>query len=660
MPSSVTTTSQAQEDDAPPGAVKQDIAIELGEQALLLPTLVNRALEANDRAKYFLTLLQAARSHADQPEKPYSSLRDERLAAGISDDHLDDVVRGSRRAGRGTCVIPGASDLLLSLTTAVAAMLAPLEVAAIQFKMDRLDALLETAPALNGDHISDSYIEQVASADPTHGDSYHQLIMDAHRALNRLQAEIATESLDGASVYQIEDSDRPLVSAFMAGVHATAALKFEHTGLGTTATRAGKRLLIQNDIGETAAHLIVISVQGLTVTVTYTDDHRRRMTFFQALLDRYSLQWSGTEPRKGSSLLGSHYLATGRYEARDVGALNLFLQFLGSRLVFLIDWNRARKRLGAFVGKKDAINLLRWAADIDCGHMAFLQLGGERLVYDAVELAAKIPARYGEPLRDVLGPDATLEVVRFALQASARGMLSGKSQQLIRDELRVELLHHVSAAHARLLEAAADHAVLIVEAALTLRTALLHLGATDSQGYLTRASKRAMAWEHRADEILSGVRVSARRVDGAHALVRLLTTADDAIDDLEEAIFLLTLLPTEAIGVVRSVLDALADVCVLASKEHLKALLIAREVIDGSGPDELEDFLVAVDRVMTLEHEAEARDRISRATFIARAADFRSLYVADSISRGIEDATDSMMRSALGLRDHILGQMAAS
>jgi hypothetical protein len=98
----------------------------------------------------------------------------------------------------------------------------------------------------------------------------------------------------------------------------------------------------------------------------------------------------------------------------------------------------------------------------------------------------------------------------------------------------------------------------------------------------------------------------------------------------------------------------------LASKEHLKALLIAREVIDGSGPDELEDFLVAVDRVMTLEHEADARDRISRATFIARAADFRSLYVADSISRGIEDATDSMMRSALGLRDHILGQMAAS
>ncbi|MGO9343107.1 MAG: hypothetical protein ACLP6E_11415 [Acidimicrobiales bacterium] len=645
------------------GAVKHEVAQELGEQALLLPALVNRALEANDRGKYFLTLFQAARAHADQPERPSSSLRDERLAAGISDDHLDDVVGGSHRNGRDSYSIPGAMELLHALTTAIREMLAPLTaVVPERIDVERLNALVEKAPPLSDDGFAGSYIEEMASADRTQGDSYHQLIMDAHRALNQLQTEIATESLDGASVYQLEKEDRPLVSAFMAGVRSTSALKFEHPGLGTTATRTGERLLIQNDIGETTAHLIVIGVEGLSVIVTYTDNHLGRLKFLQAILDRYNIAWSGAEKRQGSASIGSHHLVIGRYQASDIEALRHFLQFLGSRLVFLIDWNRARKRIGAFVSNKDAVALLQWAAEVDCGHMAFLQLGGERLIYNAVELAAKIPARYGEPLADVLGPGATLEVIRFALRASAEGMLSGKSQQLIRDELRVELLHHVSAAHTRLLEAAADHATLIVESALALRTALLHLGSIDGEGYLLRASQRAVTWEHRADEILTEVRVAARRVEGAGALVQLLTTADDAIDDLEEALFLLTLLPEEAIGVVRSVLDTLADVCVSAAKEHLKALLIAREVIDGAGagPDDLEDFLVAVDRVMTLEHEADDCDRISRATFVARTEDFRSLFVADSVSRGIEDATDALMRSSLGLRDHILGQLAAS
>ena len=343
----------------------------------------------------------------------------------------------------------------------------------------------------------------------------------------------------------------------------------------------------------------------------------------------------------------------------DRESLEAYLERLGSRLVFLIDWNRARKRLVALVGKNDAVSLLRWAADAECGHLAFLALGGERLIYDAVELAAKVPARYGEPLREVLGPAATLEVVRFALQATAEGLRNGKSQQLIRDELRVELLRHVQAAHARLLEAAAEHACLVVETAQALRAALLRLGTTDGDAFLRRASERAAGWEHRADEILTAVRLAARRVEGAAALAALLASSDDAIDDLEEALSLLTLLPADATGVARPVLDVLAAVAVAAAQEHLKALAIAREVIDGGGPDDLEDFLVAVDRVMTLEHDADHAERQARATLITEAPDFRSLHVADSVSRGIEDATDALMRSALGLRDHILGRATA-
>ena len=40
---------------------KRTIIEELGEDGLLLPVLINRALTANDRSKYFFSLLQTAR-----------------------------------------------------------------------------------------------------------------------------------------------------------------------------------------------------------------------------------------------------------------------------------------------------------------------------------------------------------------------------------------------------------------------------------------------------------------------------------------------------------------------------------------------------------------------------------------------------------------------
>ena len=51
----------------------------------------------------------------------------------------------------------------------------------------------------------------MASADRRSGDSLHLLIMDAHRALNKLQLEVATENLDGASVYKLDEEDGSLV-----------------------------------------------------------------------------------------------------------------------------------------------------------------------------------------------------------------------------------------------------------------------------------------------------------------------------------------------------------------------------------------------------------------------------------------------------------------
>ncbi|HRX05240.1 MAG TPA: hypothetical protein P5148_18975, partial [Anaerolineae bacterium] len=81
----------------------------------------------------------------------------------------------------------------------------------------------------------------------------------------------------GASAYRLDAGHRPLVAAFMAGVNRTAPLKFGHPGLGTTATSMGPRLVLQNDIGTTDAHVFVIEVAGRVAAFTYTDVHLPRL-----------------------------------------------------------------------------------------------------------------------------------------------------------------------------------------------------------------------------------------------------------------------------------------------------------------------------------------------------------------------------------------------
>src|SRR5262249_20799108 len=113
------------DDSSPRSMTKARIVGELGEQELLLPALVNQALLANDRAKYLMTLLQAAREHADHPELAETDLRQERLACGIAETEFDSVAGRSRKEGRDVYHIPQARHIHDHLIDDVRRMLAP-------------------------------------------------------------------------------------------------------------------------------------------------------------------------------------------------------------------------------------------------------------------------------------------------------------------------------------------------------------------------------------------------------------------------------------------------------------------------------------------------------------------------------------------------------
>ncbi len=643
---------------------KARIVGELGEQELLLPALVNEALAANDRAKYLMTLLQLAREHADHPDLAATDLRQERLACGVADAELDTIVGRSRKDGPATYRIPAARRVHDLLMEDVRRMLAPLrgpdgsappdgDRPAAPYR-ERLQLLLSRAPCPAEDRISGDSIDRLTSGQREAGDSLHLLVMDLHQELNRLQQRLATERIDGAQVYGVLEDDRPLIAAFMAGVNRTRELKFDHPGLGTTATRSGERLVIQNDIGMTEAHVLVVHVEGGRVTLTYTDVHIDRLVFFQNLFDRFDVRWQDTVSRRAAGLREDLYhLCLGTYEARDRADMLAYLTFLGSRLVFLIDWNRARKRLRTFAPRRVCLEVLRWAADHDYGHRGFLSLGGEQLIFDALETAGRLPLRPGGRLSDSLGPERTAEFLKFTLQTASAGLRAGQSEFLIRDEIGAELRRYIDTVHQGWLGWASEHASLVVELALAARDTMLAVGPGRDRDLVQRTVLRARKWEHHADELVSRCRTAQGLGDAPGPVLDLLVTADDIADGLEEAIFWMSLLPDAVAAGMADPLNDLAGLVLQGAQEYLKAVENARGLHRGSPREQVADFLGAVDRTLTVEHQADEARRRTQAGVLGFAGDFKQWHLANSIADTLEEATDSLLRSTLVLRDYI-------
>ncbi len=645
--------------------LKSRIVETLGERSLLLPHYLDEALAANARAKYLFALLQAAQAHAEHPDRPPTDLRGERQAAEIDDTTLDGVVAGSQRIEPGLYAVPQAVRIHADLFTALADMIRPLAVTDGEDRAStfegRLSALAATLPAPEEDRVRAEYVTGVTAARPEQGDTLHRLVLDLHKALHHLQAEIAVGNIDGAAVYDLGQGDESLVAAFMRGLNSTAPLKFDHPGLGTTATRRGPTLVIQNDIGTTDAHVLIVEVEGPTTTLRYTDIHRKRARFFQSLFQALDVRWENMLTKRDEALAegGEFYLCTGRHLARDAKEQARYLAFLGSRIVFLIDWNRARKRLGNFVSTKEAIDILHWAANNNLGHRGFLQAGGEALIFAAIEQAARGSIRYGQRLDEVLGNEATCEFLRFVLRTAAESILANRSLRLIRDEVKAELLKLFHSAGLTALALACDHAALIAEIAALVRDGLLRLVA--SAGADGEADfRRAKTWESRADELLIRLRELGQTTPGAIAYRSITEQADDGADSLEDAAFLLSLArDVELPPQVAQPLQRLAAAAFMTAQEYVKTVECAAWIQRSATREDVNDFLEAVDRTVRLEHETDAFEREVTAELLRMGGDGRSLRLYGDLAGRIEESADALTSSALMLRDHVLGEMLA-
>ena len=634
---------------------KTRILDSLNEHTLLLPSLVNMALAANDRVKYRFTLLQTAQSHAERPQAPSTSLHSERLAAGVQNSNLDQVVGGSVRVDGGRYRIPKARAIIQDAVSDVAEMLEPLRTAGMPESdefVQRLQAL--AMPEVHNDELAGEVIRTITSGDRAGGDSLHLLVMDMHRALNALQATLAGETIDGCRAYGIRDADRPLIAAFMAGVNRTAPLKFDHPGLSATATRVADKLVLQNDIGTTDAHVLVIHVTGRTVTVTYTDVHLPRLLFFQSLFEAYDVDWQDTRSRMDAGMQdGVYHLCVGSYTAPSKARLRVYLDHLGSRLVFLIDWNRARKRLRRFVTRKAAIKLLKWAADENIGHMAWLKAGGEQLIFDAMSFAYGRQLKPGDRLDDLLTEGRAVQFLRFNLKQALEGLRQGRPDSLIGDEIRTELASQVRSTEDALLDTSLEHAGLIVELADTVR-ATLEAAQAGRQQEVTLMAERAKDWETAADGELNAARSAL--MEGDTFISQLISEADDIADDLEEAVFHITLSPrasSESIAALSRLVEPVSS----ASRAFVKALAASRHARRGVPREDIDDFLQAVHAIRTMEHASDQAEREVKRTLARGSQAYAEVFGIVEAARNLEEAADGLMHVALLLRDHVMGKV---
>jgi hypothetical protein len=96
------------------------------------------------------------------------------------------------------------------------------------------EAVVELLPSLWGNGLAQELrrqnhsmigaeeIDQVTAADRRRRDTIHLVVMDAHKAINRMQLDLAESTVDGARIYGLALGDDALVQAFMGGLNRAA------------------------------------------------------------------------------------------------------------------------------------------------------------------------------------------------------------------------------------------------------------------------------------------------------------------------------------------------------------------------------------------------------------------------------------------------------
>nr|WP_315468135.1 DUF47 family protein [uncultured Undibacterium sp.] len=642
--------------------LKDKVVASLGQKSLLMPTWIKAALAANDRLKLYLSILQSAEQHAHSPSAPNMDWSRELAKLGLHEEKWLQGVVKSAYFDDDSLVFPEQPQLLLALSEDISVMARPM----CEESSEQTNSLLERREYwLNqieqnaeSEGISSAFLRSLTHGDRKAGDSFHLFVMDLHKELNSLSSEIATETIDGAHVWQIDSADQTYIKAFMRGLHRTAPLKFSHPGLDTAVTRDGDRLLIQNDIGTNDVHVLVIEVLPESIQLTYSDLHKGRFNFFKQLLEDIGFSWHVFEPKTSDGLnAGKPYHLGNATLNGDREVLLAGLEALAAQIVFVIDWNRARKRLEKFIAKSQVQELLRHAAKEQFGHMGWLMAGGEQLIYKAMQDVDNEAFRVGDRLDDVLGESAASNYLAELLRMASVMLQQKQPQALIADEARI-LLARILRNRTFEFDLLAEHAAYCHALAFSLCDTF-DAGARIPLEQMQQQVNRAKKWERQADHQLMEARVRAERQERWGPVLGILDKADDIADALEEAMFTYSLsLVPPLTGLPAPVLDyarQLANTTLAAIQDQIKAIEIARHLSDNANDLDSDQFLQTIWRMLRAERICDDLSRQARVEIIRHLhSSAASLMIANELVNALEKASDHLLAAGYALRQLVL------
>jgi hypothetical protein len=225
--------------------MKARILQRLGQSEVLLPARIAEGLAANDRAKVRMSALQAAATRAANPAAARDDFAAECATSGVNAAEIGAMVATAHGSDPDGIAASGLAAQITALFRDIGTMIDAVAAADSQSGAEatkRLSALKSRIP-LERDAIEAARIAELSALPADGSDTAHRLVMDLHKALNRLAAACAEEDIAGARAYGLTAGDRPVIEASMRGL----ARKFDHPGLDTTVMRSGSRLVIQND-----------------------------------------------------------------------------------------------------------------------------------------------------------------------------------------------------------------------------------------------------------------------------------------------------------------------------------------------------------------------------------------------------------------------------
>ena len=403
--------------------------------------------------------------------------------------------------------------------------------------------------------------------------------------------------------------------------------------------------------------MVVIAVEADAVTVTYTDVHLVRAKFFTGLFRNLPVEWSGLDRKSAEGLGddGAFYLVTGRFHGRRRQGARRFSR--GSRRFARFPDRLEQSAQGAtpWISKADAVRVLDWAARHRFGHRGFLELGGGELVAAAVHHATPTRIGFGERLDRALGRDAAIDFLKTVLRICAEALLEGGSVRLARDRIEADLVRHLQRLDGLLLAIVVRQAGLAREIAAGIAQFIAEQQAGRPFDRAALAA-RARRIEEKADKIAIEARNEIARFDADASIELLVNRAEQAIDELEQAAFISSLVPDAIAPDLLGPLAALCAAAVEGAEAAATGAACAADVPEGHNID-AEDALAAVGRLIEAEHKADAAERAVTKTVLGGDFDLKSGLSVLELARAVERSTDQLAGFGHLLRARVLADL---